>query len=313
MKKTKVNHTAGLLLMIPITAFALYIIHIISGFNNSEGIAYITYESSYPFILLGEYAFITALFIPLALKAKKTEELGIFILPLMLFSALGMMRIDSDANLISGEADHSPSLMFIILLVTLIIMFLSKHPVTGAAGTVAGTVFFPAFGLAFSPFIAAASFLTECKNEKEKKLSAVTNCLFSVAAMIFCIIKTEAQEPNFSKKYVPVIFLVIVFTVFILTKKAYELLPLSTLPLFPLLTGILFGAFPTDIFTLAGSVAPFAVLLGMCCLFGDNKKITGYAKKLTHDPVIYIIVAVFILHTAGCHFYNPGFFRNWYI
>ncbi|MBR2410778.1 MAG: hypothetical protein IKB08_03540 [Clostridia bacterium] len=313
MKKTKVNHTAGLLLMIPITAFALYIIHIISGFNNSDGIAYITYESSYPFILLGEYAFITALFIPLALKAKKTEELGIFIFPLMLFSALGMMRIDSDANLTSGEADHSPSLMFIILLVTLIIMFLSKHPVTGTAGTVAGTVFFPAFGLAFSPFIAAASFFTECKNEKEKNLSVVTNCLFSAAAMIFCIIKTEAQEPDFSKKHIPVIFLVIVFTVFILTKKAYELLPLSTLPLFPLLSGILFGAFPTDTFTLAGSVAPFAVLLGMCCLFGDNKKITGYAKKLTHDPVIYIIVAVFILHTAGCHFYNPGFFRNWYI
>lgn len=313
MKKTKVNHTARLSLMIPITAFALYIIHIISGFDNSEGVAHIAYESSYPFILLGEYAFITALFIPLALKAKKTEELGIFILPLMLFSALGMMRIDSDVNLMSGEADHSPSLMFVILFITLIIMLLSKHPVTGAVGTVAGTVFFPAFGLAFSPFIAAASFLTECKNEKEKKLSAVTNCLFSVAAMIFCIIKTDAQEPNFSKKYIPVIFLVFALSVFFLIKKEYKLLPLSVLPLFPLISGIVFGSFPTDTFTLAGSVAPLAVLLGMCCLFGDNKKITGYAKKLTHDPVIYIIIAVFILHTAGCHFYNPGFFRDRYI
>lgn len=299
--------------MIPITAFALYIIHIVSGFNNSDGIAYIAYESSYPFILLGEYSLITALFIPLVLKAKETEELGIFILPLMLFPALGMMRIDSDANLLSSEADHSPSLMFIILFITLIIMFLSKHPLTGAAGTVIGTAFFPAFGLAFSPFIAAASFFAECKNEKEKKLSAVTNCLLSAAAMIFCFMKTEIQEPHFSKKYIPVIFLVFALSVFLLIKKEHMLLPLSVLPLFPLISGIIFGAFPTEIFTLAGSVAPAAALLGMCSLFGDNKKITGYAEKLTHDPVIYIIVAVFILHTAGCHFYNPGFFRDRYI
>lgn len=313
MKKAKVNYSAALFLMLPITAFALFIIHLISGFNNSDGIAYIAYTASYPFILFIQYAFITVLFIPLVKKSKNDTEISIYLFPLMLFSALGMMRIDSVSGINSAEADFAPSIMFIILFVTLIIMLLSKHPVTGAAGTVIGTAIFPVFGLAFSPFIAAASFLTECKNEKEKKLSAVTNCLLSVAAIIFCIVKTEITEPNFSKKYIPVIILVIASALFLLIKKDFELLPLSALPLFPLISGIFFGAFPTEIFTLAGSVAPFAVLLGMCSLFGENKKITGYAKKLTHNPVIYIIIAVFILHTAGYHFYNPGFSRNRYI
>lgn len=313
MKKTKVNYTAKLFFIIPLTALALYIFHILLGYNNSEGAPHIAYTKAYPLILFLEYAFTASLFIPLIMKAKDKGEAPVYIFPLMLFSALGMMRIDSATDMKSSDADFGPSIMFLILFAALILMFLSGHPIAGAVGTVAGTAAFPVFGLAFSPFIAAAAFFSECKNEKEKKISVLINCLLSISAIVFCILKTEISEFSFSKEYIPVFILVTAAAVFFTVTKEYRLITLSILPLFPLLSGILFGAFPTEFFTLAGSVAPFAVLLGICSLFGDNKKITGYAQKITHNPAIYIIVAVFILHTAGLFFYNPGFFRDRYI
>ncbi len=310
--KKKENFTKILFIIIPLTAFALYILHLVSGFSNSDGRIYISYNSMYPVILLGEYALITVLLFPFILNSKKEPELNLFILPLMLFGALGMMRLDSATPITSTEADHAPSIMFIILFITLIVMAFSGYTLTGILGTITGSALYPAFGICFSPFVAAAAFLFNKKKGKKYRISIILNGVLSLGAFIYGALKLEITDIAFSKKYIPVIFLVLVFSAFTLFRKEYKLLPLSVLPLFPLVSGMVFGAFPTPLFTLSASVAPFAILLGTAALKGENEKIKGYAKSLSHNPVIYIIVAVFILHTAGAYFVNPGFFRHIY-
>ncbi len=313
MKKRNTNHTAVLFLLIPLTALALYIMRIVSGYNNSDGMVYIGYASSYPLILFTEYALITLLFIVHTGKTKKNGELSLYILPLMLFSALGMMRIDADSMITSREANHAPAVMFIILFAALVTMAFSGYTVTGAAGTVLGTALFPAFGLSFSPFIAAAAFLLKDKSKKDKTLSIILNSLLSVAAAAYSIFRLEMAELAFSKKYIPTLFLTAVLFIFFTVKKEYKLIPLAVLPLFPLISGILFDTFSTPAYTLAASVAPLVITLGTAVTAGENEKLKGYAQKLAHNPAVYIISAVFILHTACLIFVNPGFFRDAYV
>lgn len=312
IKKKKKNHIKIFLIMLPLTALALYILHIASAYDTSDGVIFISYSSTYPLILLGEYALITVLLFPFILNSKKEPELNLFILPLMLFGALGMMRLDSATPVTSTEADYDPSIMFIILFITLVVMAFSGHTLSGILGTLTGTALFPAFGICFSPFITAAAFIFNKEKKKEHLVSTILNGALSVGAFIYGAIKLEITDISFSKKYVPVIFLALAFAAFTLFRKEYKLLPLSILPLFPLLSGMAFGTFPTPLFTLSASVAPFVILLGTAALKGENEKITGYAKELSHNPVIYIIVAVFILHTADVKFVNPGYFRHFY-
>lgn len=310
MKKKKDFFIPKLIILFSLTALALYILRIASSFNFSNGLICVSYNSTYYVILLGEYALITALLIPFILKEKKEPELNLFILPLMLFGALGMMRLDSATPVTSTEADHAPSIMFIILFITLVVMAFSGHTLSGILGTLTGTALFPAFGICFSPFITAAAFIFNKEKKKEHLVSTILNGALSVGAFIYGAIKLEITDISFSKKYVPVIFLALAFAAFTLFRKEYKLLPLSILPLFPLLSGMAFGTFPTPLFTLSASVAPFVILLGTAALKGENEKITGYAKALSHNPVLYVIVAVFILHTAGAMFVNPGFLRS---
>lgn len=310
-KKTKQNNL--LWLTVPVLSLAFYILHIASGYRISSGAILIGYSWSYPIILLAEYAAVTLLFIPFIIKSKKSDDIFIYLLPVMLISSLGMMRIDSDIKITSPEADHSPAVMFIILILTLIITAFSGHTLIGAAGTIAGTVFFPAFGLAFSPFIAAAAFLFNDKNEKEKRISVILNIILSVASAVYSIIRLDAVDFSFSKKYIPVIFLIAAISVFFVIKKDYRYIPVALLPVFPLAAGVFFKSFSTELFTLSASVAPFVMLTGTCALSEADKKITGYAQRLVHNPAMYLIVAVFILHTAYSVFVNPGYFRNVYI
>ncbi len=310
MKKQNINYSGILFLMIPLTALALLVLKILSSYDISEGAAFVRYTDNYFLVLLGEYALISVFFIPYILKSKNNGELNLYILPLMLFTALGMMRIDADRMITSEEADHTPAIIFIILFISIIIMAFSGHTLTGTAGTAIGTVLFPAFGLAFSPYIAAAAFLFNDKNRKEKKISVILNTALSVAASVYSIIKADMVEFSFSKKYLPVLFLAAFLFVFFLLRKEYKLIPLALLPFFPLISGLLFGTFPTPLFTLSASVAPSVILLGTASLTDGNEKIKGYAQTLAHNPAFYIITAVFILHTACPLFVNPGFFRS---
>ncbi len=317
MKQKKTNYTKILFLTIPLLAFVLYVLKLVSGYNNSDGAATVAYNNTYPLLLFGEYALITLLFIPFITNAKKEGEINLYILPLMLFSALGMMRIDA-VNLTnklttSSSADYGPSIMFIIFFVTLLIMIYSKHSLTGAVGTLSGTLIFPAFGICFAPFIAAAAYLCRQEKEKEQLASVIANTVISAGALAYSLIKLEANDFSFDKKYLPVILLVTALAVFFVIKKEYTLLPLAALPLFPLAGGILFTCFPTPVFTLAGSVAPVVLLMGTLTVTGANEKIKGYALGIAHNPAAYIIVSVFILHTAALMFVNPGYFRDVYM
>lgn len=228
----------------------------------------------------------------------------------MLISALGMMRVDSPERINIAEANHSPSVMLIILFTTLVVMAFSGHTLTGITGTVLGAVYCPAFGICFSPFIAAAAFLFNNEKKQEQLISVIANGIFTIGTFTYGIIKLAPQDIEFRKKYIPVIFLTLAFAAFTLFRKEYKLLPASVLPLFPLISGIVFGSFPTPLFSLSASVAPFVLLLGTAALKGENEKIKGYAKLLSHNPALYIIVAVFILHTVYAVFANPGYLRK---
>ena len=317
MKQKKTNYTKILFLTIPLLAFVLYVLKLVSGYNNSDGAATVAYNNTYPLLLFGEYALITLLFIPFITNAKKEGEINLYILPLMLFSALGMMRIDA-VNLTnklttSSSADYGPSVMLIIFFITLLIMFFSKHGIAGAAGTLCGALIFPAYGICFAPFVAAAAFLYKTEKKKEHTASVILNGFVSTAAFVYAVIRLEANEFSFDKKYVPVIILVTALAVFFAVKKEYKLLPLASLPLFPLAGGIFFTCFPTPVFTLAGSVAALVLLLGTVAVTDANEKIKGYALSLVHNPVAYIITSAFILHTAALLFVNPGYFRDVYM
>ncbi len=312
MKNTK-QKSSYLWLVLPITVLAVYILRIASDFINSKGITNIAYTSSYPLILLAEYLFISLLFIPFTVKARQTELHCFIILPLMLFSSLGMMRIDSAEALISNNANYYPAIMFIILLITLMICAFSEITPAGIAGTAVGTLLCPAFGLCFSPFIAAASFLLPDKSPAVKKASVVLNCTASAVCTAITVIKCGTAEFSFSKKYIPVIILTAALCVFFTVKKDYELIPLGLLPVFPLVGGIFFGAFPTPLFTLSACVAPLVILLGCAVMNGENVKLKGYAEKILHNPALIIIITVFILHTVCAFFVSPGSFRDVYV
>ncbi len=302
-----------LFILIPLCSLLLYILRLVSGFEDSNGTIYISYNISYPFILLGEYAIINIFLLFCAKKIEKKEEPDIYVLSLMLLAALGMMKIDSDTPITSTNADHSPSFMFIILFATLIITAFSGHSFLGCIGTIAGAALFPAFGLCFAPFIFASAFILTKEKKKEHRISLILNGLAALGAFIYGAVKLGITEIAFDKKYVPVILLVLAWAVLCICKKEYTLLPLSMLPLFPLTAGMIFGAFPTPLFTLSAGVAPFVILLGTAALKGTNKTITGYAKDFSHNPVIYIIVTAFVVHTAGIMFVLPGFIRDVYI
>ncbi len=312
MKKNSHGHNKILFILLPVTALALYTVHIVSGFNYADGTVHTMYTDSYPLILLGEYILCTALLLPFTVNSKDENGLDVYILPLMLFSALGMMRIDSTALITGDSADHSPAIMLIILLVSLVLTAFSGHTAAGAAGTLTGTLLFPAFGLCFSPFIAAAAFLCKDSSETEKRISVLLNTALSLAAAVFSAIRLEMQEPSFDKKYIPVLAAVAADALFFALKRDLSMLPLSLLPLFPLAAGVFFNAFPSAMFTLTASISPLVLTLGTAALRG-NKKTEGYALSLVHSPACYIIVSAFILHTAACYFVLPGTFRDTYV
>lgn len=313
MKKQKLRHNLILFISLPLVALALFIMNAVSGYDTSGGTEYIHYEASYIWLLLGEYTVCTLLLLSFNIKADKESHLNAYILPLMLFASLGMMRIDSPVRITSAQADHTPSVMFLILLVTLVITALTSAPVLGAMGTVTGTLIYPAFGLCFAPFIAAAAFLTGSKNDSGRRLSVILNTVLSTAAAVFSVIKLERTEPSFDKRYIPVLIAVAAMLIFFAVKKEFRLLPLSILPLFPLAAGIFFGVFPTASFTLAASIAATVITLGSVILKGNNEKIKGYAQALVHNPGCFIIIAAFILHCVSARFLNPGYFRGSYM
>lgn len=312
-KKEKNNTLLLLWLALPLLSLALYILHIASGYKNTDGILFIAYENSYPLILLAEYTLITLMLIPFILKAKHNEELSIHLLPLLLISALGMMRIDSSVQIAGDKADHAPAIMFIIFFAAILIMAFSGHTVSGAAGTLIGTALYPAFGIAFSPFIAASSFIFNDSNKKEKKASVIINGAVCATALIYGIIRLDPQEFSFSRKYIPVLLLCAALIAFFGIKKEYSLIPLGILPLLPLAAGIFAGVFPTALFTLSASVAPLAVILTVCALTDGSEKIKGHALSIVHNPVLYVVLSVFIIHTAFPIFANPGYFYDYYM
>lgn len=306
--KKKSNKRAILFLTFFITVIAAYIMRVFSGFFYADGIAYFLYTKNHLLMLLCGYTILSVILLPFLLKADLNGKEELYILPLMLFSAVGMMRIEIPPT--SKAADMSPSIMFIILCAALVVMAFSGYSSAGAVGTIAGTLIYPAFGLCFSPFIAAAAFLFKGKNETEKRISVILNCILSLLAAIFSIIRLEAASPSFSKKYVLVFAAIIAAALFLYIKKDFRLLPVCILPLFPLTAGIFYNTFFTDLFTLAASIAPLVILLGTAALKGNNEKIKGYAQYLAHNPVCFVIIAVFILRTAASAFINPGFFRE---
>ena len=144
-------------------------------------------------------------------------------------------------------------------------------------------------------------------------MSVILNSLFSLFCIVLSVFRSDMGEFSFTKKYVPVIFLSLAVIIFFTIKKDFALLPLGILPLFPLTAGILYGTFATPLFTLSASVSPFVVLSGISATMGENKKIEGYAQKLVHNPAVFIIITVFILHTVLPIFSLPGSFRDSYI
>ena len=306
------NHNIILFAAMTVSALALFILKAFSSFDTSEGIIHLMVPWSYPVVLLGEYALVTVLFIPFITPLNKNHNLNVYLLPVMYFSALGMMRIDSRSPDITTP-DHAPAIMLLILLITILIMAFTKITLAGIAGSIVGTAVFPAFGLAFTPFIALAAFLIKDRDEKVRKTSVIANGILSLACSVFTIIKQDITEISFSKKYIPVILLSLLMIIFFAVKRELSLIPLGILPLFPLITGLLYGAFSSPLLTLSASITPLVILAVITATAGENKKIEGYAQKIAHNPAAFIIMTVFILHTAVPIFSSPGFFRNAYI
>lgn len=309
-EKKKNNFNYLLWIMLPFLSIAFYIIRITSEFSNSQGIVYSAYPDSYLWILLAEFAVVSVMFIPFLIKAKETEDLHIYLLPLMLISALGMLRTDTEIAVTKTATDHTQALMFIIFFASILIMAFSGYTITGVVGSIIGTAVFPTFGFVYSPFIAAASFLSEKEDSKDGRISKAANSAVSLLCIIWGIIKCEITRGTFSKKLIPVLLLSAGIFTFLLIKKEYKYLPFSLLSLFPLFAGIFTTAFPSPLFTLSASVTPVVIIFFTSALAGKNEKTKGCALSLVHNPTLYIIAAVFILHTAVPTFLNPGFFAQ---
>ena len=314
MKKTSVPQNRILFLSVPLMALILYVIKLISGYTNSEGTIYIGYTSYYPLILLSGFVFVSLLFIPYIIRSKNEEQLGIHLIPLMLFACLGMITTDADTMITSREADYSPMIMFLIFFVTLTAAAFSGYTLICLIGTTAGSIFFPAFSMCFAPVLTAAAFLLKDKSPLLKRISVILNGLLTAVFAVLHIVKSEAaSELSFSKKYIPAILFAVFIAVFFILKKEWRLVPLCILPLLTLLTGIFYNSFPTPLLTLSVSVTPSAVLFFTSALTDGNEKIKGYALKIVHNPLYYILTAVFILRTAYPLFVAPGFLRDVYV
>lgn len=310
--KKQSNYNTFLTVSVFIASAVIFIFRLYWGYNNANGSASIIYSKKYPIILFFGYLLVSILILPFIRKTKADAEHKLHIIPLMLFSALGMMKIDSVSQIKSENADYSPAVMFLIFLITLIITAFLGHSIIGAVGIIVGTAFFSAFGICFAPFIVAFAYICENEEKKEHLISLILNSATGILAIIYAVIRLDVIEIEFSKKYIPASLLTLALIIFFTVKKEYKLLPLSCLPLFPLAAGMIFGSFPTPLFTLSASVAPLVILFGTAALTEKNKKIKDYAEFLSHNPIIYIIIAFFVLHTAYAAFTNPGFFRNTY-
>ncbi len=314
MKNKRKNADSRLLFftVTVITAAAAFTLRLVSAFNNSDGQATLLYTDSYPLILLGEYAAVTALLLPF-IKKSGSPTMQIHLIPLMLLTALGMMRADAPEASVMTADTHTAAIAFLIFFASSALIFLTGHSLTGLAGAVAGTLVFPLFGITFAPFIAAAAYLSPEKNKRERKISLALHGIFTLAAAVWGIIKANFSYSGFSAKYIPVLLLTALLAVLIIMKKEYRLLPAALLPLFPLLSGIFTAAFPTALYTLSASIAPLVLVLGLCALTGRNETVRVYAERLIRSPAAYIITAVFILHTCFVIFALPGTFRSTYL
>lgn len=309
-KKSKQNNL--LLITVPLLSLSLYAFHIMSGFEDSGGTSYIAFNSFYPVLLFIEYTAATLLLLPFIIKAKNDSKISDFLIPLILISSLGMTRLDSDTYIENTKADYSPFIMFIIFFVTLIIMALTKTTLTGLLGTLAGTAAFPSFGIAFSPFIVAATLLFSDKNQKTKKLSVILNGILSLICTVYGIIRLKKPDLSFTRELIPVILIIAVLSFVFIIKKDYELLPLALSGIFPLTAEIIFGLLPTPALTLSAVVCSFTAVFGTSVFLSGNKKTEGYAQKIVHNPALYIVIAFFILHTTYVIFMLPGTFRHIY-
>lgn len=312
-KKKKVNNDRILYIALSLLTTALFSIKLLSGFNSSDGYTNILLSHSYPFILLLGHLLILAMICIVIKKAGKNTDMTTYLLPVMLTAGLGMIKIDSDVPIRMEQADFRASGMFLILFAAVILMLFSKNTLSGIAGTLAGSLVSPAFGLCFTPFIVAFAYLNYKGEKKKKLISLGINTAAGIAGIIYCIIKTDiAENLSFDKKYIPALALIAVLFIFFIYRKDYDLLPVAVLPVFPLTAGIVFGTFATPLFTLSASVAPLVLITVITALTDGNKKIKGYAQQIVHNPALYIVVTVFIIHTAYSLFALPGKFVDTY-
>ncbi len=314
MKKQNTYDNRILSLSLPLAALVIYFLYLFFGFNNSSGSSNVSYTHAYPFILFFGYTFTVILCYIYIIKCKKESTLLIYTLPLMFFASLGMMRIDSAVAIISTQADYYPPIMFLVFFLSLIIMGFSSHTLTGAVFTVGASLLWPVFSLTFAPFITASVFVLTDKSKREKQISVTVNLLALVLCAVYAIIKlTPSEDIVFHKEYIPVIILVAISTALSVFYKKIKLIPFALLPLFPLISGIFFNAFPTEIITLSACVAATVIFTGNIILTSGNKEIKSLTEKLLQNPLIYIAIAYFILHTAFSMFSLPGIFRNSFV
>lgn len=315
MTKTKNNHPNSIKTMFicyTLLTAAFFIMRFFSGADTAGGFYHIIYTVGYVIVAFIQHILILFCVFLFLLKFRNEPELSERVLPLILVSGLGMMRIDAPVLTEYENADKTPAVMTLILLFTLVIQAFSKITLTGAAGIIAGTLYSPYFGLAFSPFIFAAVFLLEDKNPILKKISAAVNGILCIAAAVYSVIKRTGTDISFKKEYIPVLLLVIVLTVFFIYKKDLSSLTFAFLPLFPLSVHIFTGAFPTELFTLSASIAPAVLLFGTAVIGGSSLKLKEYAKKILCNNFLYLAVILFILFTVNILFTVPGSFRETY-
>lgn len=315
MTKTKHNDAGGkkiMLISYTLLTLAFFILRFFSGADNSDGYYHIIYTVSYLITAFIQHILVLICVLSFLPKAENSDKFNERILPLILISGLGMMRSDAPVLTEYENADKTPAFMILILLMTLTVQSLSKITLTGAAGIIAGTLYSPYFGLAFSPFIFAAVFLLEDKNPLLKKISAAVNGSLCIASAVYSVTGRTGSDLSFHKEYIPVLLLVITLTGFFIYKKDHSLIPLAVLPIFPLFSHIFTGAFPTELFTLSASIAPTVLLFGTAVIGGSSLKLKEYAKKILCNDFLYLAVILFILFTVNILFTAPGSFRETY-
>ena len=268
------------------------------------------YEPTYILLLLTEYVIVTGLLMLFLMKSREHEELHCYLLPVLLISSLGMLRLTGEAQMTSSQADLSCAFMYIILTASLTAMNVSGYTLPGCAGIISGALLFPAFGITFAPFIAAGAFLIEEKVKSIRSISLILNTLCAAGAAVYSVIRLDASTAAVSHKYILVIVMCIAAAFYFTVKDSISFTPLALLPLIPLAAGVFFNAFPTTEMTLSASVAPLVLLLGASAASGRNKKMQSHAEDIVHNPAAYIVLVIFILRTSATGFYSPGFLRK---